>query len=73
MRLYFPAEKPLDHGADPGAAGKDSGIKYSVPEKRRFIDCVAHAPTANVERELITSMQRVYAGYFDSLCTQNKL
>ena len=33
---------------------------------------LAHAPTANVERELITSMQQVYAGYFDSLCTQNK-
>ena len=34
---------------------------------------LAHAPTANVERELITSLQQVYAGYFDSLCTQNKL
>jgi CHAT domain-containing protein len=33
---------------------------------------LAHAPTANVERELITSMQQVYAGYFDSLCSQNK-
>ena len=33
---------------------------------------LVHAPTANVERELITSMQQVYAGYFDSLCTQNK-
>ncbi|HET9099271.1 MAG TPA: CHAT domain-containing tetratricopeptide repeat protein, partial [Acidobacteriaceae bacterium] len=33
---------------------------------------LAHAPTANVERELITSMEQVYAGYFDSLCTQNK-
>ena len=31
-----------------------------------------HAPTANVERELITSLQQVYAGYFDSLCAQNK-
>jgi tetratricopeptide (TPR) repeat protein len=34
---------------------------------------LAHAPTANVERELITSMQRVYAGYFDSLCRKNRL
>ena len=33
---------------------------------------LAHAPTANVERELITSMEQVYAGYFDSLCAQNK-
>jgi CHAT domain-containing protein len=33
---------------------------------------LAHAPTENVERELITSMLQVYAGYFDSLCTQNK-
>ena len=34
---------------------------------------LANAPTANVERELITSMEKVYAGYFDSLCTQNKV
>jgi tetratricopeptide (TPR) repeat protein len=30
---------------------------------------LAHAPTASVERELLTSMEQVYAGYFDSLCS----
>ena len=33
---------------------------------------LAHVPTPTVERELLTSMEQVYAGYFDSLCTQNK-
>jgi len=50
---------------------RESNILYQ--KSADLIDSLlAHAPTANVERELITSMEQVYSGYFNSLCTQNK-
>ena len=49
------------------------GIQHSVREEcrsHRFLIGACSHPY--VERELMTSMEEVYAGYFDSLCTQNK-
>lgn len=64
--LAIKAEIEVKRGRMPQA---DELYRKGIALVNRMIE---HAPTTNVQRQLISEMGNVYSGYFSTLCAQNR-